>query len=163
MSIFEKISSLYQSVDLSVAAANAMDAAYCAANPEFGPHEPFTTDNWTKVSQNLAGVYAADAATVLTVARSFGAEGVTEARYAEQLRRFARDEFGEMSGFTASAIANVAWRSGNPFRGPDRLEKPNNCHFLLLPPEELEKDKVQIRAGAQFLCGYLGIAWQTNE
>jgi hypothetical protein len=45
-------------------------------------------------------------------------------------------------------FANATWKAGQPFRSLDRITRKTFTCFDLLPPEEVEKDWMQIKAAA---------------
>lgn len=48
-------------------------------------------------------------------------------------------------------LANATWKAGQPFRSLDRITRKNFTVFNFLPPDEIEKDWIQIKAAAAML------------
>lgn len=154
MSVFEKVTALFQDEDAALAFANIADAAYLASQGKVA--RPFGVDQYGKIMQNLAGLYAADAAAQLVVLLWYGAQGLSEQRYVKTLEELASGTvWGDANRMVGDLTANLAWRSGQPFLGLTRLKRPINKHFSLLTPEERETDRLQIKVGAQFILDWL--------
>lgn len=158
MSLFQRISALFQSVDDAVRVANVLDKAYADATvPSY--HTPFGADNPQMVAMNLAGLYAADTAANLLAADVNGA--ISEDAYVLALRRIMEKQLTLWERYLVKNCANLSWRSGQPFRDMaskplGRITRDVNAQFNTLPVDEQDKDLVQICAGAQLLLEYLG-------
>lgn len=151
--VFRNVSALFQDLKAAVGFANRMDSAYRASQGQAS--EPFTAENVQAVAMNLAGLYAADAAAQMLVVTHYGAGGLTDDRYLAVLRRFAQGDFNPKSGSIADLCANLAWRSGQPFRSLERLSRPVNMSFALLSSSERAKDRAQIIEGARFILEHV--------
>ncbi|MCR4312580.1 MAG: hypothetical protein NUV56_04840 [Candidatus Uhrbacteria bacterium] len=154
MRVFQIVSAVFQSVDDSVAAANAADKAYndSTGNPE--GYTAFGADKAETVAINLAGLYAADSAANILAMMLDGV--VNERTYVSALEAIADISLNATEKYIVAQVANVAQRAGQPFRGITssplaRITRSVNMSFNLLPDDKREKDFVQLRAGAQFL------------
>jgi len=154
MPCFERISLLFQSTEEAVRAANVLDKAYAdATNPEY--HKPFGADNPQMVAMNLAGLYAADtAANLLALLNGHGT--VSEEAYEAVLLRIAENQLSVVEKYVVKNCANLAWRSGQPFRDITskplgRITREVNAQFNTLPVDEQDKDLVQVITGARLI------------
>jgi hypothetical protein len=156
---FSAVTALFQSIPKTVVAANLCDLAYNVGERKPGDHVPFTAESPQTVAQNSAGLYAADtSANLIAVLRhGFNDEGkVDEADYTEALEAIATKSLDEHERFIAKNEANLAWRSGQPFRDIVkepliRITRSVNRQFNELPPNEEDKDLVQVVEGAKIL------------
>ncbi len=158
---FAAVARLFQSIPSTVDAANRCERAYYVG--ENKPHEyvEFGADKPEAVAMAIAGLYAADtAANIIAAFRDgFNGEGkVDESAYTEALRAIATGDLDEFELYTAKNAANLSWRAGQPFRGIaskplERLTRPINMQFNMLPSNEENKDLVQVVEGAKILLG----------
>ena len=156
--LFLKVSNLFQSPKEMVRVANAMDKAYAdgVGKPEW--HTPFTIENAETVACNLAGLYSADtSANMLMALRKLECN---EENYVLMLKDIIADNISETETYIIANVANVAWRTCQPFRGItnnplDRITRDVNKQFNLLPQEEQDKDIVQVATGAGLLLNWL--------
>lgn len=153
MSVFDTITALFQSIEEAVAFANRTEETY--QRSVGASFTAFGADDVDAVARNIAGLYAADAAALGLVLNEFGSEGITEARYTTALERLASGKIGDTSWTIAELAANLAWRSGQAFRGLERLNRPINKSFAQLSLEERKSDRAKIQDGAQFILNRL--------
>ncbi len=157
--VFEKISNLFQSTEQAVLIANRMDKAYAEGTGHPDWHAPFGLDSPQKVAQNLAGLYAADTFSHLVAYLRHGV--VTESGYLEALELLVSGDLWVSGKYIAKNLANLAWRSGQPFlvekdkTSLSRITRGINMPFALLPPDEEDKDLVQTREGAKILLEWV--------
>ncbi len=156
MGIIQKISDTIQSVKGSVALANAAAKAYHVGtgnDPE--TYEAFEADKPVDVAMNLAGSYAVQSATGLIMMMREGK--ATELGFEQVLRDMAEGKLNEKEKLVARLCANLAWKSGQPFRSLERVTRSPMVDFSLLPEEEQIKDDDQIRAAAKTLLELVGV------
>lgn len=153
MNVFDTVTKLFQDLDATVEFANLTHATYQRAKGE--PVTTFGADDQDAVARNIAGLYAADAAAQLLVLQKYGADGLTATHYVDALEGLIGDKLGKTSWATAELAANLAWRSGQPFRGLDRLQRSINKSFTSLTAQERESDRDKIKDGAKFILVYL--------
>lgn len=156
MGIFNQVSQIVQSVDSSVKLANAAELAYhvgTGGDPK--AFTPFTADEAQRVAMNLAGSYAVEtAASVIAAKRNSGL--VTEEAFEKALRDMAEGKLLPTEQLVARLCANLAWKSGQPFRSLDRVTRAPMVDFNLLSEAEKTKDDDQIQTAAQTLLELLG-------
>lgn len=152
MNVFERVAKLFQSVEESTAFANALAKAYAdgVGHPEY--YTPFGADKPEDVAMNLAGLYAVDTTAAMIATLRYN-EGLTEKTYVKSLEAIATGELNNDFIFIARNAANLAWRAGQPFRGItnsplNRITRPVNTPFVLLPNNEVAKDDSQLQAAA---------------
>ena len=155
MAVFERVAKLFQSIEEGVTFANGMAKAYAdgVGHPEY--YTPFGVDKPEDVAMNLAGLYAVDTATAMIATVRY-CDGLNEANYLLVLQSIVDNDLTKSELFLARNAANLAWRSGQPFRNIatkplDRITRAVNIPFVLLPEDEVAKDDSQLHQAAQQL------------
>lgn len=171
MTLFQKVTKLFQSIPDAVRVANVLDKAYAdATDPAF--HTQFDVSNPQMVAMNQAGLYAADTAANILAALAYKGEItddmtianlVTEESYFAALTLLAAGKLSVLQRYLVKNMANLAWRAGQPFRDIvtkplSRILRDVNAQFNCLPADEQDKDLVQTRTGAALL-----ISWINNN
>jgi len=149
----KKISRLLQDKQFALEMAQHMEAAYYIAQQQtVAPFLKLGEDTATikknikeeKIATNIAGFYA------LECGLSYLAS-VKKKLPSAMLRSILADSIGKDDKRLFERFANATWKAGQPFRGLDRITRSTFTSFDLLPPEEIEKDWVQIKAVAEKL------------
>jgi len=97
-----------------------------------------------KIAINIAGFYALECGlNYLATSRHMLPSDVLPSVIADSINENDKELF--------ERFANLTWKAGQPFRGLDRIERPNFTAFDLLPQHEIEKDWVQVKAAAKKL------------
>lgn len=162
---FERVSVIFQNVDLTVEVANLLDKAYAegTGNPDW--HSPFDASAPEKVAMNSAGLYAADTAANMLAMMSSGE--VTEESYVQALTELAvlgnpeaQPQVSDPKVFVALNAANLAWRAGQPFRDIgskplNRIGRSVNAQWTTLDKSEVAKDLIQVTTAARWLLAQL--------
>ena len=161
-SVFESLTRLFQSQELSLRAANHMNRAYYIGIGKPDEYKAYGLDQPQQVAMDLAGIYAADTA-ANNVGHKFRDDGI-ETGYMRALELLAADEWSVLGSMDATYmvmnVANTTWRAGQPFRDMatnplNRIGRTVNMQFNLLSAKEQYKDIVQIRAAARFLLDHI--------
>lgn len=159
--VFGAVARMFQSPTAAERVANALDREYAerAGKPEW--HQPFTAkDNPEKVAISLAGLYATNGAgemaAVVPDLDNRTRVVVDAEKYITVLKKMRDSKLTPEEETPAMLFANVAWRSGQPFRDItskplNRLARPVNAPWGTLPWEERVKDLVQVRKAAELL------------
>ena len=101
-----------------------------------------------KIAINLAGFYALECGlSYLATAKYAAPSDVLKSITNEKLTKEDKEIF--------ERFANATWKAGQPFRSLDRITRKTFTCFDLLPPEEVEKDWIQIKAAAAKLSDNL--------
>jgi hypothetical protein len=101
-----------------------------------------------KIAINLAGFYALECGlSYLATAKDLAPSDV--------LQSITNDKLSKEDKEILERFANATWKAGQPFRSLDRITRKTFTCFDLLPPEEVEKDWMQIKAAAAKLSGAL--------
>jgi hypothetical protein len=155
----QKISRLLHDKQFAMEMAQHMEAAYYTAQqqavpPFLKPGEDTATIKKSvkeeKIATNIAGFYA------LECGLSYLAT-VQKKLPSAVLQSIINDSISKDDKKLFERFANATWKAGQPFRGPDRIERKTFTPFDLLSKEEMEKDWVQIRAAAKMLMKNLQI------
>ena len=156
---FTVVADAFQSVAFSVASANAADLAYHTGVGNPSGHVPFTAeDNPQMVAMNIVGVYAADSAAHMLAINYEG--NLKEDTYVIYLHKIAEATLDRRQFAIVDLAANLAWRSGQPFRDMGdnplgRIVRPVNSPWGALSQAERNKDRVQVQLGAQILLAVI--------
>lgn len=158
MRIYEKVTAIFRSVESSVEAANILAKAYVDAVGKPEDYKPFGADNPEQVALNLAGLYAADTAANILSATRYGASANA---YLAALVNIRDNCLTRTEKYVVKNVANATWRAGQPFRDMatkplNRISREVNMQFNQLPPDEMDKDLVQVQAAASFLLKEIG-------
>ena len=97
-----------------------------------------------KIAINVAGFYA------LECGLSYLASAENKLPSAV-LESIINDSIDQRDKKMFERFANATWKAGQPFRSLDRITRKNFTVFDLLPPGEVEKDWVQIKAAAMMM------------
>ncbi len=144
------ISLLLKDKQFAMEMAQHMDSAYYIARqqpvPSFlKPGEDTATLKKTvkeeKIAINIAGFYA------LECGLSYFATSQKKLP-SSVLQSIMNDSICKEDKRLFERFANATWKAGQPFRGLDRITRDTFTSFDLLPPEEVEKDWMQIKAAA---------------
>ncbi|MEO9003792.1 MAG: hypothetical protein ABI288_03600 [Ginsengibacter sp.] len=152
-----KLSELLKNEQFAMGVAQYIEAAYHKALNEPVPDflkagEDTATFQRSfkeeKIATNIAGFYALECgisylATVQHLVPS------------DVLRSIAHDSLSKENKRLFERFANAAWKAGQPFRGLDRITRETFTCFDLLPPDEVEKDWIQIKTAAVKLISAL--------
>jgi hypothetical protein len=151
----KRLDHLLKDKSFALEMAKHMEAAYYAGQqqavpPFLKPGEDTSTIAKSvkeeKIATNLAGFYALEC-------------GVSYLATAEKklpsaiLKSIVNDSISADHKKIFERFANATWKAGQPFRGLNRIERKTFTPFDLLPPEEVEKDWVQIKAAAVMVKG----------
>ena len=148
-----KIGRLLKDEQFALEMAQHMEAAYYQAQqqqiPTFlKPGEDsaviMKTPKEEKIATNIAGFYA------LECGLNFLATAQNKLP-SQVLQSIVNDDISNNDKRLFERFANATWKTGQPFRGLDRVTRGNFVPFDLLTAEEIEKDWVQIKAAAQKL------------
>ncbi|MBX3254623.1 MAG: hypothetical protein KF862_10825 [Chitinophagaceae bacterium] len=101
-----------------------------------------------KIAVNIAGFYALECGVSYFAAAQHRLPS-------EILHAIVSDSLDAKEKTLFQRFANVTWKAGQPFRGLERIERPVFTCFDLLPPQEVEKDWVQVRSAAKKLLKHL--------
>ncbi|HZW71421.1 MAG TPA: hypothetical protein VFF57_11105, partial [Hanamia sp.] len=101
-----------------------------------------------KIAINLAGFYA------LECGLSYLATAKNEVP-SDVIKSIKNDKLSKEDKEIFERFANATWKAGQPFRNLDRITRKTFTCFDLLPPEEVEKDWIQIKAAAAKLSDTL--------
>jgi hypothetical protein len=148
-----KIRSLMQSKTYAVEMAEAMHAGYYTGQQKTPP-PLFSKEDDTafirkpaleqRIAINAAGFYALECGlNYLAAAKNRLPSGM--------LQSILNDSISKEDKMLFLRFANATWKSGQPFRGLDRIERDNFIPFYFLDETEVEKDMVQIKAAAKKL------------
>ncbi len=108
----------------------------------------FKTQFEEKVATNLAGFYALECGVGLLSAQS----NMTPIAI---LKKITGDNADSNMVLLLNRFANATWKAGQPFRGLNRITKPNFIGAGALSADEIEKDYVQIKNAAVKLLSSL--------
>ena len=97
-----------------------------------------------KIATNIAGFYALECGLGYLAT-------VTNRLPSAILDSIINDKITRQDKTLFERLANATWKAGQPFRSLDRITRKNFTVFNFLPPEEVEKDWVQIKAAATML------------
>jgi len=149
----QKISQLLKDKQFAMEMAQHMEAAYYTAQqqdipPFLKPGEDTATIKKSmkeeKIATNLAGFYALECGlSYLATAQKKLPSAV--------LQSIINDSINKDDKRLLERFANATWKAGQAFRGLDRITRATFTSFDLLPPAEIEKDWVQIKAAAEKL------------
>jgi hypothetical protein len=160
-----RIQSLLQDTTFARTMADKQDATYVHGIRQTSPLLPEPDDaefitksaREEKIAINLAGFYALECG-VAAITQQTGETFVT------CLQRIINDNLGKNEILLVNHFANTTWKAGQPFRDLERIKRPVFTVFSLLPPEEQQKDLIQIRMAAQYLLRTMeGSPSQTHE
>jgi hypothetical protein len=155
---FDVVTTILRSTELSVEAANRLDAAYWRGIGQPDGHKPIKSISPEKIGLNLAGLYAADTAANVIAAMHYGlVDGKVQSfRYVQVLRDMANGDLDDLDMYILENACNLSWRAGQPLRDMSteaygRLGRDVNKQFNLLPDGQTQKDAVQGQEGARIL------------
>ena len=144
------IDSLLRDSAFTQSMARALDSSYYAGIGQT-PLEFLTANDDTaivikrkqdeKVATNLAGFYALECGVGLLCAQ-------TNTTPVEWLQKITNGSADTSSVMLLNRFANATWKAGQPFRGLNRITRPNFIVFSSLSPDEVDKDYVQIKNAA---------------
>jgi hypothetical protein len=153
----QKLSELLQSKQFALQMAEHIEAAYYESIhqpvPEFFKDGEDTATlqksyKEEKIAINLAGFYALECGlSYLATAKDLAPSDV--------LQSITNDKLNKEDKEILERFANATWKAGQPFRNLDRITRKTFTCFDLLPPEEVEKDWIQVKAAAIKLSGAL--------
>lgn len=153
----QRLSELLKDEQFAMDMAQHMEAAYYKALNEPIPdflkagedtatfQRSFKED---KIATNIAGFYALEC----------GISYLATAQHllpSDVLRSIAHDSLSIENKKIFERFANATWKAGQPFRGLDRITRETFTCFDLLPPDEVEKDWIQIKAAVVKLISAL--------
>ena len=101
-----------------------------------------------KIATNLAGFYALECGLNYLCRKS----NTTPLEWIEKIINKQADDSAQL---ILNRFANATWKAGQPFRGIDRIKRPNFISASSLSPEEVQKDYRQILAAATKLKSVL--------
>ena len=101
-----------------------------------------------KIATNIAGFYALECGLSYLATAQHLVPSVV-------LQSIAHDSLSKENKKIFERFANATWKAGQPFRGLDRITRETFTCFDLLPPDEVEKDWIQIKAAAVKLISAL--------
>ena len=153
----QKLSELLKSKQFALQMAKHIETAYYEGIhqpvPEFFKDGEDTTTlqkscKEEKIAINLAGFYA------LECGLSYLATAKNEVP-SDVIKSIKNDKLSKEDKEIFERFANATWKAGQPFRNLDRITRKTFTCFDLLPPEEVEKDWIQIKAAAAKLSDTL--------
>jgi hypothetical protein len=147
------IDSLLRSPDFNLSIAKAQDKAYYTGIGQ--PVPPFLTTaedsamvtksvKEEKIATNLAGFYALECGMGVLCNQ-------THEKPTYWLQKIVIEKADTASILLLNRFANATWKAGQPFRGMDRIKRPNFTGAGFLPEEEVKKDYYQIQTAASKL------------
>ncbi|MBA2563202.1 MAG: hypothetical protein H0V14_09885 [Chitinophagaceae bacterium] len=151
------IDSLLRDSAFAQSMANTLDSSYYASLGQTPPEFLSANDDTAmvikrkkdeKVATNLAGFYALECGIGLLCAQ-------TNARPVEWLQKIINGSADTTSIMLLNRFANATWKASQPFRGLNRITRPNFIVFSSLSPDEIDKDYVQIKNAAVKLLSSL--------
>ena len=144
------IDSLLRNPDYSLEMAKALDAAYHEGVGEkpvdfLLPGESIATV-WKSVKEekaatSLAGFYATECGVSYLATQ-------TQKKPTDILQAIVNKTLDSASILLLNRFANATWKAGQPFRDIKRITRSTFTVFNFLPPDEVEKDYVQINSAA---------------
>ena len=153
----QRLSELLKDEQFAMDMAQHMEAAYYKALNEPIPdflkagedtasfQKSFKED---KIATKIAGFYALECGiSYLATAQHLVPSDV--------LRSIAHDSLSNENKKLFERFANATWKAGQPFRGLNRITRKTFTCFDLLPPDEVEKDWIQIKAATAKLISAL--------
>lgn len=153
----QKISYLLKDKQFAMEMAQHMEAAYYKAQqqtiPAFlKPGEDTATIKKSlkeeKIATNIASFYALECGLSFLATAQKKLPSVV-------MQSIINDSISKDDKRLFERFANSTWKAGQPFRGLDRITRKTFTPFDLLPPEEIEKDWIQIKAAANKLYNSL--------
>lgn len=147
----QKISELIKNKEFAFEIATNSEAIYYLSQnkivpPFLNPKENIATKKHNaideKIAVNIAGFYA------LECGLSFIAT-VKNILPSTVLQEIISDSINAADKKLLERFANATWKAGQPFIALDRITKNIFLPFDLLPPTEMDKDWVQIKAAAK--------------
>ncbi|MFA6536094.1 MAG: hypothetical protein WC250_02900 [Candidatus Paceibacterota bacterium] len=126
------------------------DFALLNANLGKPADQQATLADWKKVAMSLPRLYAVVEAAEIAIALGVSPD------LASALKTMASEGTdAEPTSKIGQIAARLAWQSQQPLLGEERLDRPiMGCTSGSLPPGELEKDIVRIRATAQLVLDH---------
>jgi hypothetical protein len=130
--------------------AKALDSAYYQGIGETAPEflkaeeqTSFVDKSYMeeKTATNLAGFYALECGVELLCDQT----GETPVAWLERVSSGSADSSAVL---LLNRFANATWKAGQPFRGLERIKRPNFRVANFLSKEEIDKDYVQIKSAA---------------
>ena len=144
------IDSLLRNEAFALEMAKTLDAAYYAGVGQ--PPAPFlspqddtarvkTSRRDEKIAINIAGFYALECGLGAICAS-------TNQKPTDLLQTIVEQKADSATVLLLNRFANATWKAGQPFRGLDRITRPNFIVASLLSKEEVKKDYDQIQAAS---------------
>jgi len=159
------IDSLLRSADFAYSMAKTLDAAcYIGVNqnpPDFlAPGEDTAmvvkSVKEEKIAINMAGMYALDCGVDLLCEQ-------TQETPVVWLNKIVNKKADTNAVLLLNRFANATWKAGQPFRGLNRINRPNFTGANFLSPEETQKDYDQIMAASSMLLGSMQAAGKSPK
>ena len=146
----KKIDSLLQDKAFAESIAMELDASYYKGDGK--PAPPFLKPDEDslqieksvkeeKIATNVAGFYALECGINYLCAKDNSSP-------AEWLEKIISKKINDKDIEILNRFANATWKAGQPFRGMERIEKPNFIGWSGLSSEDVEKDYIQIIGAA---------------
>ena len=149
----EKLQQLLRDRQYALEMAQYLDASYYIAQKKQPP--PFLAEGEEK---SILPMNAAEEQTAVSIAGFYALEcglsyfAASEDKLpSEMLSSIVHNSLPKKEQLFFERLANATWKAGQPFRGLDRITRPSFIPAAFLSEEEIEKDRVQIRAAAQKL------------
>lgn len=149
----KKIRDLLHDKNYAIEMAEFLDASYYTSQNQTPPLFLSTADDSTvvtkhakdqKIATNLAGFYALECGLNYFVT-------VRNEVPSDILKSILNDQINAKDKLLLSRFANATWKTGQPFRGLDRITRATFTPFYFLTKEDIDKDYVQIKAAAKKL------------
>lgn len=151
------IDSLLRNPSFTEFMARSLDSAYYAATGQAQPQFLSDRDATTlvsmpmkdeKVSTSMAGFYALECGLELL-------SNSTKETFVSWLYKVTSGQAGPDAMLLPNRFANATWKSGQPFRDMERLQRYNFTVATLLSKEEVLKDSIQIVKAAKKLMSLM--------
>lgn len=148
----ERLRSLMQNEKYAFEMAAFLDSAYYANNNK--PITAFLTPSDTaviyksardqKIATNVAGMYALECGVVYLSTQKNQLPSVV-------IQSLIDDTMAKEEKMLLARFANATWKSGQPFRGLNRILRETFTPFYFLSEADIEKDIVQVKSAAAVL------------
>jgi hypothetical protein len=147
------IDSLLRSEAFALTTAQTLDAAYYAGvgqkpapflSPQDDTAKVKISRRDEKIAINVAGFYALECGLGAICAN-------TNQKPTDLLQTIVEQKADSATVLLLNRFANATWKAGQPFRGLDRIKRPNFIAASLLSDKELKKDYDQIQAASSKL------------
>jgi len=156
---FVKLKTILQDETFAYEAARHADSSYAVSQKM--PVPPYTvpghdtstvkkTVKQEKIATNVAGFYALECGMDYLVT-------LQQKAPSQILHAVIRDSLDAKDKTLLLRFANATWKAGQPFRGLERIKRPNFIPASMLSEQELEKDWVQVKAAAKKLLEKLEV------